>query len=182
MLRIKLKAIEHRAPWKQICCHYTHQRPLGWGQKVILFYFLKVVMLHIKLKWKKCRPTCKVTLWIYTNPWPLGLGLKVRYWNCTDVSILLLKLSTKTNLLNMNIYNHLFCCNHTCNCVGMVSVMSASHVTSASHQSRSSIYIQGLIPRIALSPLAATWIAFADNLCKYTEGKKFSNILWGFTV
>ena len=33
----------------------------GWGQKVI-FFLLKVFMLHIKLKWKKCRPTCKVTL------------------------------------------------------------------------------------------------------------------------
>ena len=43
----------------------------------------------------------------------------------------------------------LFCCNHTCYCVGMVSVMSTSrYVTSASrYQSRSSMYIQGLIPR-----------------------------------
>ena len=61
MLHIKLKAIEHRAPWKQICCHYAHQQPLGWGQKVSVS-FLKEVMLHIKLNWKKCRPTCKVTL------------------------------------------------------------------------------------------------------------------------
>ena len=37
MLRIKLKGIEHRAPRKQVCCHYTHQRPLGWDQKVIFF-------------------------------------------------------------------------------------------------------------------------------------------------
>ena len=29
---------------------------------------------------------------------PLGLGLKVRYWNCADVSILFIKLSTKTYL------------------------------------------------------------------------------------
>ena len=56
----------------------THTRDQGWGQNIILFSFLKVVMLHIKLKWKKCRPTCKVTLWIYTHLWPLGLGLKVR--------------------------------------------------------------------------------------------------------
>ena len=107
MLHIKLKAIEHRAPWKQICWYYTHQRPLGWGQKVILFSFLKVVMLHIKLKWKKCKPTCKVRfefihtldLWIYTHPWPLGFGLKVRFWNCAEVSILFfIKLSTKTYL------------------------------------------------------------------------------------
>ena len=96
MLHIKLKGFEHRAPWKQIICHYTHQRPLGWGQKVIFFSFLKVVMFHIKLKWKKCRPTCEVILWIYTHHWPLGLGLKVRYWNCADVSILFNKLSTKT--------------------------------------------------------------------------------------
>ena len=43
--------------------------------------------------------------------------------------------------------SHLFCCNQTWYCVGMVSVMSASrYVTSASHyQSRSSMYIQGLI-------------------------------------
>ena len=34
---------------------------------------------------------------------------------------------------NINfIYNHLFCCNHTCYCVGMVSVTSVSrYVTSA---------------------------------------------------
>ena len=41
MLHIKLKGFEHRAPWKQTSCHYTHQRPLGWGQKVILFFFSK---------------------------------------------------------------------------------------------------------------------------------------------
>ena len=57
---------------KAKCCHYTHQQPLGWGQRSF-FSFLKVVMLHIKFKWKKCWPTCKVTLWIYTHPWPLGL-------------------------------------------------------------------------------------------------------------
>ena len=41
------------------------------------------------------------------------------------------------------IYNHLFCCIHTCYCVGTVSVMSASHyVTSVSHyQSSSLMYI-----------------------------------------
>ena len=95
----QIKGIEHRAQWKQICCHYTHQRPLGCGQKVIFFSFLKVVILHIRLSWKKCRPTCKVTLWIYTHPWPLGLGWKVRYWNCVDLSIFLfIKLITKTYL------------------------------------------------------------------------------------
>ena len=45
------------------------------------------------------------------------------------------------------IYNRLFCCNHNCNCVGMISVTSASlYVTSASrYQSRSSMYIRGVI-------------------------------------
>ena len=44
---------------------------------------------------------------------------------------------------NINfIYNRLFCCNHTCYCVGIVSVTSASR-----YQSRSSMCIRGLIPR-----------------------------------
>ena len=47
----------------------------------------------------------------------------------------------------------MFCSNHTCHCVNMVSVTSASrYITSASryhprYQSRSSMYIRGLIPR-----------------------------------
>ena len=49
MLHIKLKGIENRAPWKQICCHYTHQRPLGWGQKVI-FFFSKSGHVAYKIK------------------------------------------------------------------------------------------------------------------------------------
>ena len=40
MLHIKLKGIELRAPWKQICCHYTQQRPLGLGH-TFYFYFSK---------------------------------------------------------------------------------------------------------------------------------------------
>ena len=81
-----IKGIEHRAPWKQKCCHYT-PTTAGVGSKGHIFFsFLKVVMLHIKLNWKKCRPTCKVTLWICTHPWPLGLGWKVRYWHCVDLS------------------------------------------------------------------------------------------------
>ena len=47
----------------------------------------------------------------------------------------------------------MFRCNHTCYCVNMVSVTSASrYITSASrynprYQSRSSMYIRSLIPR-----------------------------------
>ena len=49
--------------------------------------------------------------------------------------------------------SRLFCCNHTCYCVNMVSVASASrYITSASryhprYQSRSSMFISGLILR-----------------------------------
>ena len=63
------------------------------------------------------------------------------------------KLSIKYRYLkeqNINfIYNRLFCCHHSYYCVGMVSVMSASrYVTSASrYQSKSSMFIRGLIPR-----------------------------------
>ena len=48
--------------------------------------------------------------------------------------------------------SRLFCCNHTCYCVNMVSMISASrYITSASfyhlrYQSRSQMYIRGLIP------------------------------------
>ena len=38
MLHIILKGIEHRAPCKQTCCHNTHQRPLGWCQKVFISF------------------------------------------------------------------------------------------------------------------------------------------------
>ena len=49
--------------------------------------------------------------------------------------------------------SRLFCCNHTCYCVNVASVTPASrYITSASrfllrYQSRSSMYIRGLIPR-----------------------------------
>ena len=49
--------------------------------------------------------------------------------------------------------SHLFCCNQTCYCVNMVSVTSPSrYLTSVSryhlpYQSRSLMYIRGLIPQ-----------------------------------
>ena len=49
--------------------------------------------------------------------------------------------------------SRLFCCNHTCYCVNMVSVTPASrYITSASryhprYQRRSPMFIHGLIPR-----------------------------------
>ena len=53
----------------------------------------------------------------------------------------------KKNIKFKFIYNCLFCCNHTWYCVGMVSVTSESrYVTTVSrYQSRSAMYIRGLI-------------------------------------
>ena len=68
-------------------------------------------------------------------------SIKYRY------SDILLKKKHKLHL------NRLFCCNHTYYCVNRVSVTAVSrYITSASchnplYQSRSSIYIRGLIPR-----------------------------------
>ena len=50
MLHIKLKEIEHRAPWKQIWYHYTHQRPRGLGKKVILFSKSGHIAYQIKVE------------------------------------------------------------------------------------------------------------------------------------
>ena len=64
------------------------------------------------------------------------------------VCILSIKYRYRDILLkNVNfIYNHLFCCNHTCNCVNMVSLASPSRYHPR-HQSRSSMYIRGQFPR-----------------------------------
>ena len=35
----QIKDLEHRAPWKQICCHYTHQQPLGRVKRSFIFLF-----------------------------------------------------------------------------------------------------------------------------------------------
>ena len=70
--------------------------------------------------------------------------------------------------------SRLFCCNHTCYCVNMVSLTSASrYITSAScyhprYQSRSSMYIRGLIPRnyaelAKAVPIAASAYAKSKN-------------------
>ena len=71
--------------------------------------------------------------------------------------VFLNKISLYSDILlkiNINfIYNHLFCCNHICYCVSMVSLTSAPrYIATASryhprYQSRSSMYIRGLIQR-----------------------------------
>ena len=47
-MHIKLKDIEHTAQRKQINCHYTHQKLLGWCQKVIFFSKSDHVIYQIK--------------------------------------------------------------------------------------------------------------------------------------
>ena len=67
-------------------------------------------------------------------------SIKYRFW---DILLKKHKLHLK----------RLFCCNHTCFCVSMVSATSASrYITSATryhprYQSKSSMYIRGMIPR-----------------------------------
>ena len=64
----------------------------------------------------------------------------------------------------------LFCCNHTCYCVNMVSVTSASrYITSASiyhphYQNRTSMYIRGLIPHYFAEFTGAVPIALGNSL------------------
>ena len=41
MLHTKLKGIEHRAPWKQICCIFTHLDPWGGVKRSYYFFFSK---------------------------------------------------------------------------------------------------------------------------------------------
>ena len=67
-------------------------------------------------------------------------SIKYRY---SDISL-------KKHKLHLS---HLFCCNHTCYCVNMVSVTSVSRYIKSSsryhsrYQSISLVYICGLIPR-----------------------------------
>ena len=61
--------------------------------------------------------------------------------------------------------NPLFCCKHTCYCVNMVSVMSAS-CYDPRYQSRSSMYIRGLIQLNFAELNEAVLIEFQDLLNK----------------
>ena len=78
--------------------------------------------------------------------------LKISYVACGFSSIKIDYSDYRKSLVSRIHLSSLFCCNHTCYCVSMVSVTSASrYITSASryhprNQSRSSMYIHGLIP------------------------------------
>ena len=73
------------------------------------------------------------------------------------------------------IYNRLFYCNHTCYCVNMVFVTSASrYITSASgyhprYQRRSSMFIRGLIPRNFAESVEAVPIASPEEFWSYFQ-------------
>ena len=80
-------------------------------------------------------------------------------YRCSDILL-------KNHKLHLS---RLFCFNHTCYGVNMVSVTSASrYITSASryhprYQSRSSMYIRGLIPRNFAELAEAVTIAYYDD-------------------
>ena len=93
--------------------------------------------------------------------------------------------------------SRLFCCNHTCYCVNMVSVTSVSHyITSAScyhprYQCRSTMYIRGLIPwnfaELAETVLTAVvcdcGISWSYSLALFLFlnlyfGREHNNLLW----
>ena len=97
--------------------------------------------------WKISSVACGfISIKIDYSDYPKSLISRINRYS----DILLKKKNTHTHKLHLS---RLFCCNHTCYCVNMVSVTSASrYITSASryhlrYQSKSSMYIHGLIPR-----------------------------------
>ena len=64
--------------YKQANCRYTHPRPLGLDQKVktVVFFLLKMVMLHIKIKGMTRTTTCKqnCVLTHTLDPWGRAKG------------------------------------------------------------------------------------------------------------
>ena len=78
MLHIKLKGIEHRAPYKHINYPYVHLSRVGSkGQNI---YFLKVVMLYIKFKGMEHTAKCKHIFCPQTHPLSPGVGSKGHFF------------------------------------------------------------------------------------------------------
>ena len=67
MLYIKSNGMKHTITRQQIICPYTFSLPLGWGQNVNSFPFMKVVMLHIKLIGMNPRIPCKQLFFPFTR-------------------------------------------------------------------------------------------------------------------
>ena len=74
MLHIKLKVMEHRAPFMYKVCSYTHPQPPDGVKHII---FLKVFTLHIKFKEMEYRAPRKHKFCSYTHPRPMGLGQNI---------------------------------------------------------------------------------------------------------
>ena len=64
----------------------------GWGQKVKLYLFLKVVMLHIKLKLTTLAATWYQIFCLQTHPRPRGWGQKVKLYLFLKVVMLHIQL------------------------------------------------------------------------------------------
>ena len=71
------------------------------------------------------------------------------------------------------IFSRLFCCNHTCYCVGMVSVTSGCVISVSHYQSRSAMYIRGQsdstkFHRIGRgSSKCLYWVHCGNNISKF---------------
>ena len=68
--------IEHNA--SKYSAFYTHSRPLGWGQKVKTFLFLKMAMLHIKVM-EKSEEQHAIKIFDLMHIRTSGLGKKARH-------------------------------------------------------------------------------------------------------
>ena len=106
----------------------------------------------------------------YVAPPPFS---KRGYIEVSDISIkyrysdILLKKQSKLHLKHLvECCNRLFRCNQTCYCVGMVPVTSVSrYVTSGSrYQSRSSMYIRGLIPQNCTRQFQLGFVKLCSNV------------------
>ena len=64
----------------------------GWGQKVKLYLFLKVVMLHIKLKLTTLAASWQQIFCPQTHPQPRGWGQKIKLYLFLKVVMLHIKL------------------------------------------------------------------------------------------
>ena len=60
----------------QTCCHYTHQRPLGWGQKVILFFFSKSGPVAYQIKVEEVKTYMQGNSLNLHTPLTSGVGFK----------------------------------------------------------------------------------------------------------
>ena len=155
-------------PWMYIralsvalCTEKLHFVSQNWHMENY-FYSMWVQLYQNRLFWlsEKLNQQNKSSLCIFQQ----NITIAIFYWKKTPINF---------------IYNHLFCCNHTCYCVNIVSLMSASRYTMSvscyhpSYQSRSSMYIHGLIPQNSTELAEAVLI----GTCSYSHSPcKIANV------